>query len=201
MRSAGKAEAQDGDGAMAADASGQTVRPHPDLFSLEHGVLALMHASRTQAQENQDQQRVSGASDTRPQQQMIGTKRPLEHESHDGHAAPGERGTEQSAAASAAPVSSSEGGAADASGVTSAAVAKEEEEEEFRAEVAAAAVEQAKAGNGIVYLSNMSWWTTDAEVEAACSEFGPVVSEGRTLGFPLNNRHISSLSPNWTHPR
>ena len=42
-------------------------------------------------------------------------------------------------------------------------------------------VRQARTNNGAVCVNNLTWWTTDAEVQAACSEFGHVVS----LAFSL----------------
>ena len=44
-------------------------------------------------------------------------------------------------------------------------------EEEEKAMV----LEQARAVNGMVRINNMTWWTTDAEVQAMASEFGQVV--------------------------
>ncbi len=32
------------------------------------------------------------------------------------------------------------------------------------------------SGGSAVFVGNLQWWTTDAELEAACGEYGPVVS-------------------------
>ena len=43
----------------------------------------------------------------------------------------------------------------------------------------AVVLEQARAVNGMVRINNMTWWTTDAEVQAMASEFGQVVRHSR----------------------
>jgi cleavage and polyadenylation specificity factor subunit 6/7 len=45
--------------------------------------------------------------------------------------------------------------------------------------------------SSVVFVGNLQWWTTDAELEAACAEFGPVSavqftedkSNGRSKGY------------------
>ena len=69
------------------------------------------------------------------------------------------------------------GGDAGGRGTTEAGEGgKRAAEEEENDEVETSAVlDQAIQSKGIVCLTNMAWWTTDAEVQAACSEFGHVV--------------------------
>ena len=43
-------------------------------------------------------------------------------------------------------------------------------------EEVAQSVAEARQSNCTVCLANLTWWTTDAEVEAVCAEFGKVVS-------------------------
>ena len=62
------------------------------------------------------------------------------------------------------------------------------EEENDEAETSAV-LDQAIQSKGIVCLTNMAWWTTDAEVQAACSEFGHVVSGG-DLGACFECGHV-----------
>ncbi len=50
---------------------------------------------------------------------------------------------------------------------------------------------QSSSGGSAVFVGNLQWWTTDAEVEVACGEFGPVTSieftedksNGRSKGY------------------
>jgi hypothetical protein len=49
-------------------------------------------------------------------------------------------------------------------------------------------LEQAKLNGCSVYIANMTWYTTDSEVLAACSEFGKVVSCGQ------NHHHVCAVS-------
>ena len=54
--------------------------------------------------------------------------------------------------------------------------------------------ERAEGGGSVaVYVANLQWWTTDAEVESACAEFGRVAglqffeekSNGKSKGYAL----------------
>lgn len=64
--------------------------------------------------------------------------------------------------------------------------------EEEKAQV----LDQARAVNGMIRINNMTWWTTDAEVQAMAAEFGPVVSLVRCLKSKQSNvKVVQRLNP------
>ncbi len=117
-----------------------------------------------QAEPPEPSPRAAAPPEPDQQQQPLrqGTKRPLEQPESGGG---GGQDTGRSSGADAGSSGAGAGPGADA-----------EEEAILDAEERSALLQDAQQSGGAVNLANLAWWTTDAEVEAACSEYGRVVS-------------------------